>query len=556
MVEEEVVQLVGSDQFLGLLRDLPRGLRGQQLGTHGRVAYVVKDGARAAADAVGLVAHQVQHEGLGHRGVQAVHRHLVAVVGGPAQRQLAQVARADHQSPLHVGRVHQNLGPLAGLGVLVGRRAVRGVKPDVGEVLFARLADGYFACRDAQFAHQLHGVAVRARAGAEARHGDADDAPAVEAEAVERAHGCEQRQRRVQTARNADHRLAACGVFEAAGQAAALDGEDLLAPLAAVRVVRHEGQRGERTFERRRTQALGDLQLDDRGVGRVVRGAVGGGAAACGGEEFEVHVGRHELFFGGKALRLAQDRAVLGHEGLAREHQVGGRLARAGRAVDVGRHRAGRLLRYQAAHVGVLPGRLGRCREVEHHACARRRQVRRGGRGDPQVLAELDGELRAVHLEGEVAAEVGLAAAEPRRVRRHGGARREPAGFVELAVVGDVRLRHQSHDAALRQHRGAVVDRVAVAHGQARDDRQRQLARPPQQLLQGLLGGVEQRGLQKEVAARVARERQFGENDDFDAPLCGLLREGDVPLGVASAVRHVNMRYGSRHPQKTVLIHR
>ena len=95
-----------------------------------------------------------------------------------------------------------------------------------------------------------------------------------------------------------------------------------------------------------------------------------------------------------------------------------------------------------------------------------------------------------------------------------------------------------------------------MAHGQARDDRQRQLARPPQQLLQGLLGGVEQRGLQKEVAARVARERQFGENDDFDAPLCGLLREGDVPLGVASAVRHVNMRYGSRHPQKTVLIHR
>ena len=71
-------------------------------------------------------------------------------VGGPAQRQLAQVARADHQTALHVGDVHQYLRALAGLTVFIGRRAVFGIESDVAEVLRAGVADRNFADRDAQ----------------------------------------------------------------------------------------------------------------------------------------------------------------------------------------------------------------------------------------------------------------------------------------------------------------------------------------------------------------------------------------------------------------------
>ena len=38
------------------------------------------------------------HQGLGHGGVDAVHAHVVAVVGGPAQGQLGEVAGAHHQA--------------------------------------------------------------------------------------------------------------------------------------------------------------------------------------------------------------------------------------------------------------------------------------------------------------------------------------------------------------------------------------------------------------------------------------------------------------------------
>ena len=90
---------------------------------------------------------------------------------------------------LHVGDVHQDLCPLPGLGVFVGGRLFFGVESDIGEVLFAGFADGNFAGSDAQAAHQGDRVAVGAVAGAESGHCDADDAFAVEPEAIESPHG-------------------------------------------------------------------------------------------------------------------------------------------------------------------------------------------------------------------------------------------------------------------------------------------------------------------------------------------------------------------------------
>ena len=65
-------------------------------------------------------------------------------------------------------------------------------------------------------------------------------------------------------------------------------------------------------------------------------------------------------------------------------------------------------MRYELPQVGVLADGLGRCREVEDHLRAVERQLRRGRCGGPEVLADLDAELRAVDFEREVGAEVGL----------------------------------------------------------------------------------------------------------------------------------------------------
>ncbi len=60
---------------------------------------------------------------------------MIAIVGGPAERQLRQVAGADDQATDLVRQIHENLGPLSGLGILIGDVMVLWVLTDIGKVL-------------------------------------------------------------------------------------------------------------------------------------------------------------------------------------------------------------------------------------------------------------------------------------------------------------------------------------------------------------------------------------------------------------------------------------
>ena len=151
---------------------------------------------------------------------------MVGVVGGPAERQLGEVAGAHHQAALAIGDVHEDLGALAGLGVLVGDGVVGLVVADVGEVLAHGRGDAHLAQLAAQGLGHGRGVAVRALGGAKAGHGDGDDARTLKAEQVKGAGAHEQRQRGVKAAGHAHHGALRVSVREALGQAVGLDGKD------------------------------------------------------------------------------------------------------------------------------------------------------------------------------------------------------------------------------------------------------------------------------------------------------------------------------------------
>ncbi len=263
------MQLVGAHQILGLLRDVALGIRRQQLGAHGGRHDVEQD----FADALVLLLRgdpldHLAYERLRNRGVDAVHRHLVAVVGGPAECQLAQVARADDDAVLLVGDVHQNLRAFARLRIFVGRRVIRGIDADIAEMLFARLADRDFAHGDPQPPHQFEGVAVGAVRRAEARHRDAENPRAVEPQLVEGPRHGQQRQRRVETPRNPHDGARAPRVLQALGQTVGLDLHDFAVELLAPRLVLgQEGQLRDFAVEPFGVERLGDLHFDHRVFG-------------------------------------------------------------------------------------------------------------------------------------------------------------------------------------------------------------------------------------------------------------------------------------------------
>ena len=551
------MQLVGTDEVLGLLRDGAVGLGGQQLGRDGRVQHVEQDAReRGGARRVRHVAHEVAHEGLGHAGVDAVHTHVVAVVGGPAQRELGQVARADHEAALLIGDIHQDLCTLAGLAVLVGHVAHRLVVADVGEVLAHGVPDGNLAQLGAQGVGQVLRVGVRALRRAEARHRDGQDALAVQPYQVEGARDHEQRQRGVQTARDAHHHVGRAGVRQALGQTVCLNREHVFAALGTRRrVVGHEGMRVHVAREQRlcararrleREGGVGVAQLvDRRGTGLV-----GGHALALGAQHADVDLGGRATLVKGRTL--GEHGAVLGDHVVRAEDDVLRRLALPRARVDIGADQTGGLARHEAAAVGRLADQGVGGREVDDHRGAGLRVGDRGRRGHPEVFADLGRDLEL----GQRGAAEDLPRAKGHVVHvrerqvdrdRVERAARKVTTLVKLVVGGQVELGHDAQHLASRRGDRAVVELVVHADRRAEEEQHVVVSRRADDGTDRALRGVEQRLLPEEVLAGVGGHAELGQHDELGVVVLvrtpHLLQDG---LGVEVHVGHAHLRRARR----------
>ena len=141
------MQFVGTHEVFGLLLYVAFFVGRNKLRADGRV-HDIEQGV-----ACGFVggkaceckpAHEVFHKRLGNACIHAIHRHVVAVVGSPAESQLREVAGAEYDAAALVGVVHKNLCALPGLRVLVGDIVIVDVVVDVGKVLLHGIDDRDF----------------------------------------------------------------------------------------------------------------------------------------------------------------------------------------------------------------------------------------------------------------------------------------------------------------------------------------------------------------------------------------------------------------------------
>ena len=227
------MELVGANEVFCLLRDLALLIGGNEFGTDWRVDDVEEGFAAVFVDDVHRHPfNEMPDEGFGDAGVDAVHAHVVAVVGGPSEREFAQIARANDEAVHLVGCIHENLGALTGLPVFIDDVVVADVVAQVFEMLLTCFGDADFADGHAQALHEVDGVCVGAVGGAEAGHGDSDDASTVEPEAVEGMNADEEGQRGIQAAADAEDNGLGMGVGDAFAQSFRLHAEDFFTPLA------------------------------------------------------------------------------------------------------------------------------------------------------------------------------------------------------------------------------------------------------------------------------------------------------------------------------------
>ena len=131
--------------------------------------------------------------------------------------------------------------------------------------------------------------------------------------------------------------------------------------------------------------------------------------------------------------------------------------------------------------------------------------------------------------------------------------RGEPALLVELAVIGQVGLRHEAEQAAALYNGRAVEQDVAHRNGQAYYTDDVEVAREVEQLKQRLLGALQQERLAEEVLAGVARDAKLGEHRHLYATPLG---HGDnvlYLLQIVLAVGHPHRGHGGCNLNESVL---
>ena len=321
-------------------------------------------------------------------------RHLVAdPVGAPPERQLGEVAGAEHDAAALVRRPEQVVGAQAGLHVLEGDvvdlLAPAERVPEVREHLGRRGADVELLPGDAERLHEVDRVRLRTRAGGEPRHREAADVGARQAEPVARLGRDDEGVGGVEAAGDADDDRRHPGLVTTTDgahpllQAGDLDVVRLVAVQGQPRLsVGHEREavdvapqaevaRGRAELERHDAEAalVGGVR-----VGVVVEAAL---AQALLPQPVEVDVDDGAARAVGEAVGLAEQRAHLVDHRHAVPRQVGRRLTWARGGVQVGgvaprARRAG----VQVAVLGAPDGDRGG-RQVEQHGGPGQRRLGR-----------------------------------------------------------------------------------------------------------------------------------------------------------------------------------
>ena len=554
VVEIEVVKLVGTHQVLGLLGDVTALVGGKQLGADGSTQNVVEGFGQLVLPclplAVGGVGHQVAYQGLGDAAVDAVHGHMVAVVGRPTQGQLGEVTRTDYHTAHVVGDVHDDLGALAGLGVLVGHVADGGIMADVLEVLIDRIENIHGAEVHPQLLAEDGGVGLGADGGTEAGHGHRHDVGTGTTQQVHGPNHDQEGQGRIQSARNTQNDLFRPGGGDALLETVGLDGQDALAGVGA-----EDGVGGGEGVSVDETGQLGVLHaeveviLGDLPAGRGIEIA----DAAVVGDALQVQLGDGERLPIGKGCALGQDAAALGHDGVTAVDVVGGGLPCPAVSQQVGAEAAGGLP--LDGHTAVFLGShdLGGSRGIADHGSSRGDQTGGGRVGCEQIAAHLHtkaegGEAVAdEHLLGAQLGEATVAHPVNGEVLGRGRGKDTALGGGE-AGLGD-----QTQDHTARHHGGAVVDLIGKGHGQAHHADQVAGGGILGKALQGLHGPPKKAVVAIEVAAGGPRQAKFGKGQHLDSQIGGLDGQRGADGGVMGGVGHLDSGCGCGDLDESVL---
>ena len=183
---------------------------------------------------IGIILYEIADERFRHRAVHSVHRHLIAIIGRPPERQFRHIPGSDDETVLLVRDVHQDLRPLPRLSILICDIMHINIMADILKMLPYRLLNRNLPESRAKNPSQVHRIFIRPVRRPKAGHRHADDPLPIKSQLVECAYRHEKSKCRIQSSRKPDDRTRTSCMAQPLHQSCCLYIQDLIAPLLPV----------------------------------------------------------------------------------------------------------------------------------------------------------------------------------------------------------------------------------------------------------------------------------------------------------------------------------
>ena len=131
--------------------------------------------------------------------------------------------------------------------------------------------------------------------------------------------------------------------------------------------------------------------------------------------------------------------------------------------------------------------------------------------------------------------------------------RGKPTFLVELAVVGQISLRHDAQQLSFLDDGCTVEQQIAHYDGQSDDGDDVELTGKVKQRQYTSFGSIEEKALAEQVLAGVACDGEFREDDYFDALALGLCDDGLYLLKIVGGIGHLYGRHSRSYFDESVL---
>ena len=546
------MQRIRPHQILCILADLAGFIRGQQFGADGSIQNIFqhRPGCCKVLRFRNGVNHPADH-GLGNRRVDAVHAHMVAIIGAPTQSQFRKIAGTHNDAVYHTGIVHEDLGPLPGLRILVGSIVNTGIMANVCKMLIDGRTDIDLLAGDTQGLHQLPGIPVGAVRSAKARHGHTIDIRSRTAKLTHGFHGYQKCQGRIQAAGNTNNRIGISNYRKPLLQSRNLDLEYGHAPFHAILT---GGRNKRQLFQmiqlticpQRFIRTVLDSHRRDFTIQRhcILHTLI---LPAHTANLTQVSILHQQIIPVNLVLVFCQNTAILSNNAVTGEHQILGRLGTACRSIGIDTAADGGLMLHKTATVAPFTYHFIGSRQIQNHFCTVQALQSRGGHGCPQILTYFHAHQRTANAEQKIPSHWnhGIAGQAQQRsfdlIQLQILRRREPTAFIEFMIIGQIGFGHKTMQLAAGNYCSAIVhlspnhQRNAHCNGQTR-----KTAGIIHDLLQSLGTGTLQSFLEKQIRARVTRYSQFRKYHNITAlSIClGHLHTNILDIGFHIAYLH------------------